>query len=202
MGALQWCSALRLSGETGIRNRLKICRPSLGMWVRPPPQPPKSVLLITFRSVPAKARRRDPSSTRLTECRYRVPLDIYRLAVTINVSLPSLPWSLDFYGEAQPPVFCHRRLGYERFKGDTRDSVLAAADKAQCFGCHLTKKEKDFVFSEWKDSLCESTMGLSQQPALEEASCTRFCRNPTPPHSAANKWLSNPPVRYLWAAEP
>src|ERR1700730_3503706 len=41
------------SGGTGRRTGLKIPRPSLGMWVRPPPPAPKYLVLISISSHPA-----------------------------------------------------------------------------------------------------------------------------------------------------
>ena len=38
--------------------------------------------------------------------------------------------------------------GYEEFKGDTKEAVLTAEVKAQCFNCH--SRQSDHVFSEFR----------------------------------------------------
>lgn len=40
--------------------------------------------------------------------------------------------------------------GYEGFKGDSRDRVVAGKMMESCHGCHASKKDSDFVFSAWR----------------------------------------------------
>ncbi|MEP0860620.1 MAG: cytochrome P460 family protein [Ignavibacterium sp.] len=39
--------------------------------------------------------------------------------------------------------------GFEGFKGDTRERVVKNMD-GECFSCHLSQKDKDFVFSDYR----------------------------------------------------
>ena len=42
--------------------------------------------------------------------------------------------------------------GFEAFKGDSRTERVVGANAAgACFGCHAPQRERDFVFSAWKD---------------------------------------------------
>ncbi|GMU94640.1 MULTISPECIES: cytochrome P460 family protein [Ignavibacterium] len=39
--------------------------------------------------------------------------------------------------------------GFEGFKGDSRERVVKNMD-GECFSCHLSQKDKDYVFSEYR----------------------------------------------------
>ena len=42
--------------------------------------------------------------------------------------------------------------GFEGFKGDSRSERAVGANAAgACFGCHAPQRERDYVFSAWKD---------------------------------------------------
>lgn len=41
--------------------------------------------------------------------------------------------------------------GYEGWAGDSRTERLVNDDGQSCHGCHMQQKEKDFVFSQWRD---------------------------------------------------
>ncbi|MEA3276302.1 MAG: cytochrome P460 family protein [Pseudomonadota bacterium] len=41
--------------------------------------------------------------------------------------------------------------GFEAWAGDSRDERLVKDGGASCYGCHTEKRERDFVFTEWRD---------------------------------------------------
>ncbi len=42
--------------------------------------------------------------------------------------------------------------GFEGFaRGDAKQAVIGDQAKAQCFQCHTSQKDNDFVFSQWRD---------------------------------------------------
>ena len=40
--------------------------------------------------------------------------------------------------------------GFEGFKGDTRERAVGENAATACFQCHTAQKDKDFVFSQWR----------------------------------------------------
>jgi len=43
------------------------------------------------------------------------------------------------------------RWGFASFDGDSRTEKLSATEKQACFQCHLPKKDRDYVFTEYKE---------------------------------------------------
>lgn len=41
--------------------------------------------------------------------------------------------------------------GYEAWAGDSRSERLVKDGGASCHGCHMQRKEQDFIFTEWRD---------------------------------------------------
>ncbi len=41
--------------------------------------------------------------------------------------------------------------GYEAWAGDSRNKRLVANAGASCHGCHTRQRDRDYVFSQWRD---------------------------------------------------
>ena len=41
--------------------------------------------------------------------------------------------------------------GFEGFRADTRDRVVGREAATACFQCHTSQKDKDYVFSAWRN---------------------------------------------------